>query len=187
MIKLSVLIPTIESRREVFSNLLIYLNNIKTDEVEIVSLCDNKQMNIGTKRNELLKLAKGEYVCFIDDDDWLPKDYFELVMEGINEGVDCVGFQVNYIVENNPPILCDLSNKWSGWFDDRGGFKYVRCCNHLSPMKWQHAVAIQYKDIRFGEDADFSLRLKASGLLQTEHYIPKVMYEYRFKNEPGKY
>ncbi len=185
--KLSVLIATIDSRREVFGNLLIYLNNIKINDVEIISLCDNKEMNIGAKRNELLKMATGEYVCFIDDDDWIPSDYFKQIMEGINKGVDCVGFQVNYTVDNNQPILCDLSNQWDGWHDNMGGFRYVRCPNHLSPMKREHALQIGYPDIRFGEDADFSLRLKASGLLQTEHYIPKVMYDYQFKNEPNKY
>lgn len=185
--KLSVLIPTIEKRKEVFDILTEYLNTIKTDDVEILSMCDNKEMNIGEKRNKLLEQALGDYVCFIDDDDWVPDDYFTQILVGIEMGVDCIGFQVILNGMGSDPILCDLSNKWDTWANNMGGFIYVRCPNHLSPMKRELALAIKYPNTRYGEDADFSLRLKASGLIKTEHYIPKIMYDYRFKNEPDKY
>lgn len=188
MIKLSVLIATIDSRKYKFDALVKYLNEIKTDDVEILSICDNKEMNIGYKRNLLLQQSKGAYVCFIDDDDMIPYDYFTKVFEGIEQNVDCIGFLVRLTGWASYPIICSLSNQWNGWFSDFGGYKYVRCPNHLSPMKREHALAIGYpNNKRTGEDADFSLRLKASGLIKTEHYIPKIMYDYRFKNEPNKY
>jgi glycosyltransferase involved in cell wall biosynthesis len=37
--------------------------------VEILTFCDNKKRSIGAKRQALLNLAQGEYICFLDDDD----------------------------------------------------------------------------------------------------------------------
>lgn len=186
--KLTICIATINSRKAKFDHLVKYLNETKIDEVEIISICDNKEMNIGYKRNLLLQQAKGEYVAFIDDDDMVPNNYFTKIFEGINKDVDCIGFLVRLTGWASYPIICSLSNQWGGWYSDVAGFKYVRCPNHLSPMKREIALEIGYpNDKRTGEDADFSLRLKASGLIKSEHMINEVMYEYQFKNEPNKY
>lgn len=185
--KLSICIATIESRKTKFDFLVQYLNIIKTDDVEIVSLCDNKQMSIGLKRQKLLEMSTGEYICFIDDDDMVPVNYVQKIIEGINKKVDCVGFLVRLSGWGPVDIMCSLSNQWDGWYDNVGGFKYVRCPNHLSVIKREHCLKIGYKDLRGAEDSDFSLRLKASGLCKTEHFINEELYHYRYQHEPNKY
>jgi glycosyltransferase involved in cell wall biosynthesis len=185
--KLSILIATIESRFHQFNILLEHLKEQKVEGVEILSYSDNKQISIGNKRQALLNKARGEYVCFIDDDDWVPSTYISKIMEGINNGVDCVGFLVALDGWGHERIICSLSNKWDGWYDNVGGYRFVRCPNHLSVIKKAHCLTIGYPDLRCGEDSDFSIRLKSSGLIKTEHFINEIMYEYRFKFEAGKY
>jgi hypothetical protein len=36
----------------------------------------------------------------------------------------------------------------------------------------------------FGEDQDYSRRLKAAGLIRTEAFIPKVLQHYRYIHKP---
>ncbi|SCM92825.1 Uncharacterized protein BWINRASL_01028 [Bacillus mycoides] len=38
--------------------------------VEILVLLENKKRTTGEKRNILVEQAKGEYVAFVDDDEW---------------------------------------------------------------------------------------------------------------------
>ena len=70
-IKLSVLILTIPSRFEIFKPLLNKLMNQIGDreDVEILSLLDNKSLHIYEKRNKLLDIARGTHITFLDDDD----------------------------------------------------------------------------------------------------------------------
>lgn len=182
--KLSILIGTIESRSEQFSSLLMYLNNQKTKDVEILSLCDNKEISIGAKRQHLLEMAKGDYVSFIDDDDWCSHNYVSNILEAIKTKPDCIGFLIN--CKGTPGVTASASNKWDAWGDKVGGFDYVRTIYHKNPVKRSIALQIGYKDLRFAEDHDYSLRLKQSGLLKTEEFINEVMYEYRFKFEDPK-
>jgi glycosyltransferase involved in cell wall biosynthesis len=43
--------------------------------IEVLMLCDNKTRTTGAKRNALLNIARGDYFCFVDDDDDV-KDYY---------------------------------------------------------------------------------------------------------------
>ena len=184
MIKLSILIATIEERKSEFLNLLRFLEKQlpENGSVEIVHCSDNREISIGAKRQKLLKMANGEYVCFIDDDDMVHANYIDKILSAIGEGVDCIGFLVAMDGWESNRIICSLSNHWDGWHENSGGYRFVRCPNHLSVLRLEHCLKIGYPDKRGGEDADFSLALKESGLVKTEIFIPEIMYEYRFKH-----
>ena len=67
--KLSILIPSIDERKNLLAELMGALRPQKTDNVEFLVMTDNGQMSIGQKRNMLLGQSHGEYVAFVDDDD----------------------------------------------------------------------------------------------------------------------
>jgi len=96
--KFSILIPTLESRKEMFSRLKISLDSQLVgnllNEVEILYLLDNRQKTIGEKRNILLNSAKGDFLTFIDDDDRVSDNYIKKIIEAItcSPDSDCIVF-----------------------------------------------------------------------------------------------
>lgn len=81
---LSILIPSIPSRLE--SHLIPLIRELERQidictTVEILTLCDNKKRSIGAKRQALLNLAQGEYVCFLDDDDVPSRFYINMFFD----------------------------------------------------------------------------------------------------------
>lgn len=71
-------------------------NYAKKDER--VRLIRQKNQYAGTARNNGLNYASGEYVHFMDSDDWLESDAYERLYERVRESKDdmCVFFHYNY-------------------------------------------------------------------------------------------
>lgn len=79
-------------------------------KVKVITYPVNRRQ--GGARNEGLKAAEGEWIGFIDSDDWVSPDYYEKLLKKAEEtGADLVGcdyslvsehtFEVGRIVENN--------------------------------------------------------------------------------------
>jgi glycosyltransferase involved in cell wall biosynthesis len=186
--KLAILIPTIESRKEQFNALRDRINKLIESNfdtsVQLISICDNKEISIGAKRQQLLEASDARYVVFIDDDDRIHDDYITDILSAISHQPDFIGFQIE--CSGTPGITANVSNAYSDWADKVDGFDYVRTPYHKTPIKRDIALHIGFKDMRFGEDYDFSKRLKESGLIQKEYHIDKVLYFYQFKYENPK-
>ena len=184
--KWSILIPTTESRREMTTVLV----NILTDqisvnklygEVEIIYLYDNGEKSIGKKRNELLEVASGEYLCFFDSDDLPSSNYIKLLMEGINKGVDCCSLRGVITWDGDNPEIFEHSVKYNAWkTNDTGYIKYERFLNHLNVVKSSIAKQIKFPEVNHGEDRSWSEKLFESGLIKTEHFIDEVLYHYNY-------
>ena len=81
---LSILIPTLRSRADKLSKLLNRLEfQRQTKPVQLLWIGDNKSITVGEKRNMLLAASKGEWVCFVDDDDEVSDRYLELILDTI--------------------------------------------------------------------------------------------------------
>jgi|LakMenEpi03Aug12_release.lakeMendotaPanAssembly.Ray.scaffolds.fasta_scaffold24843_5 GT2 family glycosyltransferase len=179
--KLSILIPTVVGREHLLERLRSVLNPQLTEDVEVIEQKDNKEISIGRKRQTLLEKAAGEYVVFIDDDDMISEDYVESILKALESNPDSVGFEIE--CHGTTGKTASASNKWSTWKDNHGGFDYVRTPYHKTPIKRNIAVIIGYRDMRYGEDYDYSKRLKEAGFIKTEVYINKVLYYYMYVKE----
>lgn len=185
--KLSILIATTIDRRDMFNNLYIELtkqiSELKLRNiVEIVYIEDNKQMSIGSKRNELLKLASGEWIVFFDSDDKPNDRYVELIYNTIinNPDIDCIGINVNMTTNGKNPQRCCHRLKYKEWKDKVDGWDYVRNITHFNPVKKELALKTGFKDLRYGEDKDYSDRLFP--LLSKEFYIDEPLFYYLYTN-----
>lgn len=175
--KLSVLICTVPKRVKNFLPKLIdeLEKQTKGKDVEYLYLGDNKKRTVGRKRNDLLSLAQGEYVSFIDDDDWVSDDYIDSLLEGIKKGVDVVCFEVLY-VPNKKRVVYDAK-----FPKDRENRRYYeRLPNHIMCINRELAKSVGFDDINFGEDALFAKRLKRR--LKNQVIISKVLYYYNFSH-----
>jgi glycosyltransferase involved in cell wall biosynthesis len=178
---LSILIPSTYDRQEMTEKLYQFIDLQSTLQVEILVEYDNKEISIGAKRQKMLERAKGKYVVFIDSDDWLPDDYVESVLKALESNPDCVGHKIE--CSGTPGRHESASNRYPEWCEKKFGFDYTRTPYPKTPILKSICLQIGFKDMRYGEDHDFSIRLKESGLIKTEVYLNKVLYFYRYKHQ----
>lgn len=184
MIKLSILIATVPSRiRAFYPNLLDSINSQigNRADIEVIGFYDNKKRTVGSKRNELLKLAQGNFLTFIDDDDRIANDYIQSIMTCIeqNPNADCIVFDCITTIDgdkDNPTyskysIKYDYTHVGDQW---RGKPAHT--------MVWKSEIAKKhiYSNQNYGEDIDWVKR--ACKDIQNEIRIDKVLYYYDFNN-----
>lgn len=197
--RLSILIPTLPERNAMFSQLVWNITkqigwSRSIDEIEVLS--DNSEIkSIGEKRNLLLQNATGDYVCFIDDDDFVANNYVHLLTEGINKGVDCCSLKGVIRTNGVRPFIFEHSIKYKEyktnekivWDLDMTGWnvaheiRYERYPNHLNCIRADIAKQFKFPKVNWGEDTDWATQINASGLLKTEHYIDQIIYYYDYK------
>lgn len=180
--KLSVLICSTNTRSATF--LPVFMERIfkqldsleikHQNMVEILILVDNKKMMLGTKRNKMVQIAQGEYVVFCDDDDVLEPDYLKQLLSACESDADIITFKVNVTLDGGDPKACYYSKDFES--DHNTIEAYYRLPNHIMCVKRELALQVEYLPIIYGEDSDYSKRLKP--LLKTEHFIDKVLYNY---------
>lgn len=188
---LSILICTIPKRKDYFDRLVNYINSLIELSSLKIELCydDTEIMSVGMKRNLLLSMCQGKYFAFIDDDDMITPEYFNIFETGIKKNSNVDVFSLNGIYFSN------------GYYGKRffHSFKYkkeitekteiiIRYINHLNILKTEIGKQIWFKDISNTEDADYSTRLKNSNLIKTEytHGIIQYLYYYNSKNSIQK-
>lgn len=67
---------------------------------KVISYPDNRKQ--GGAKNEGLKVATGEWIGFIDSDDWISPDFYEKLIAKANEtGADVVGCQYSIVHEHS--------------------------------------------------------------------------------------
>lgn len=145
--------------------------------VEILICIDNQQMTVGKKRNLLKSKAHGQYGAFFDDDDVPDKYYCACLLEGIKSKKDVINFFVYFNSAHKKKIVeYGLKLKDSERHD-----KFLRASNHLMCIKTDILKKLDFKEVNFGEDADFAKRLK--NFAKTEAIIPRVLYYYNFSHQ----
>ena len=178
--KLSILIPTVVGRETEFERLTKYLRKQYTgDDVEILSLKDNKEISIGEKRNRLYNMAKGKFSVMIDDDDMVSEDYIPTILSVLNDTIDCVGYFENCLI-NGKQQRSVISLNCKGWMTNDppiNGTHYNRTPFFKVPIKTSICKMVGVRDMRFGEDHDFAMRIHK--YLNKEHFIYREMYFYR--------
>jgi glycosyltransferase involved in cell wall biosynthesis len=196
MIKFSILISTIPRRLNNFfpcltSKLMTQIED--RPDVEILGFFDNKKRTVGQKRNELLRMAQGEYLTFIDDDDDIADDYISSIMETLtaHPEADCVVFDcictingdvhsqtyskysIQYEYNQTPTISPNplnpswtIGNQWTGKPAHTMVYKSTIAKNHI------------YANQNYGEDVDWVVR--ACKEIKNEIRIDKILYFYNF-------
>lgn len=183
MSKLSILICTIPSRYAYYGRLIVELNaQILPYAPEVGIISNNStELSIGAKRNWLLEKAESEYIAYIDDDDRVSQSYIDLLIQGINKGVDCCSLIGEITFDGKNPKKFIHSMDYEGWYERND--VYYRGVNHLNCIKTSIAKQIGFTDKNHGEDYDFSIKLQESGLLKTEHKIHQTIYYYDYRNK----
>jgi glycosyltransferase involved in cell wall biosynthesis len=145
-------------------------------DVQILSECDNGSISVGKKRQNLLDRSQGDYLAFIDDDDRVSSSYLSRISEALQDSPDCVGMQGIVTFDGKRSELFEHSIRHPKW--ERRCGVYYRYPNHLNPVRRDLALKVGFKDLRVGEDFDYSNRLRP--LISTEYFIHEPIYFYDY-------
>lgn len=132
--------------------------------VELLVDVDAGAKTIGHKRNDLLERALGQYVAFIDDDDWVAHDYIARLLGVLDGEVDCAALEGIVTSDGKDPHRFIHTVGAAGWHTE--GDVHWRTPNHLNAVKRSLALEVRFPDTSAGEDHDYSRRLRP--LLKTE-------------------
>jgi len=131
--------------------------NYAEEIVEILIDADNMTKSVGQKRNDLISKAKGNFVCFIDDDDFITENYLSTILHHLNIGIDILLIGISHIENgiNKTKILPSL------FIDNLTTNEVVLKTNHfhLCPHKKSIAELISFDCVNFAEDMIYSQKM----------------------------
>ena len=181
---LSILVPSIPSRLAGAVSMFDYLTeqcgtNL-SGNVEILMLTDNKQRSVGMKRQALLGIARGDYVCFADDDDFISQHYVSSIIKAIQEDHPDVivwPFKVTINGGREGIVLPSIAHMNKPIPEYEPPVTY-RPPHHLCCWKREIAIKGRFPDLMEGED--FAWAAQCWPYVKTERQIDKVLYHYRW-------
>lgn len=148
-----------------------------------ITLINQSNKGLSGARNTGLERVKGDYVAFIDSDDWYEKDYVERLMSSIvtnhSQLVVC-----GMIAHNYTNTSCSaLFNSTYDSFWRNAEFLSIfesgimnSVCNKLYKTSILHGYALKFKKISIVEDLDFNLRY--IDCIKRVCFIPDCLYHY---------
>lgn len=103
---LSILTPAVPSRLDQLATLCDEIaRQIGDQPVEHLVLLDNKKRTVGEKRDALLRMARGQYVAFVDDDDDISRDYVSRILTAAETRPDVITFKQHAKVNEDEAII----------------------------------------------------------------------------------
>ena len=175
---LSSLTPALPSRMDRLAQLMAEVaSQIGDQPVEHLVLLDNKRRTVGEKRDALLRSARGRYVSYVDDDDWITPDYVRELLAAMGDDPDVITFRQHCTV-----------NGAEGEVEFRLGHPNEAFCpagtarrNAWHVCAWRRDLAIlsHFPKSNYGEDWAFASPLCALPGLREGH-VPRVLHFYTY-------
>lgn len=182
---LSILIPSVPSRRKTFTQNILdqietQIESLNRSDVEVLNLYDNKTRKLGQKRNDLINLAQGKFLVFIDDDDVVSDDYLLQILNAIdnNSDTDCVVFDVICTVNDGTELLCKYGIELEyNHVSPEQGITWTGKPAHTHVYRTELAKKCVFPLTNYGED--FAWVSQAWHLVTKQTRIEKVLYFYK--------
>ena len=185
----SILITTIVKRNAMFTQLLRSLMRQIIScglgkKIEVIFYRDDCKKSVGYKRNQLLKNARGKYVCFVDDDDFVHPKYIKMIYEKLQTNPDCVKL-VGIMTYNKKKTFKRIHSIENKEYKNTKEVLY-RPPTHINPIRRSIAIQFKFPEYDFSEDKWWTMEICKSGLLKTEAKIETPYYFYNFDEEKSE-
>jgi len=154
-----------------------------SDNVEVIVDDGGRGTPTGTKRNNLIGRASGDYIVFVDSDDLVADSYISDILYGLQGSPDCVTFRG--WMTTNGGARRDWTIRLGSDYVERDGHFY-RWPNHISVMKKSLVKDIQFPALWQQEDYIWSKMIHDRKILKTEHHIDKQLYHYDYWDNKNK-
>lgn len=177
---LSVLVCTLPSRvSDHLPRIIQKLNRQSLGRpVEVLYLGDNKSMTVGEKRNNLLAMAKGKFIAFIDDDDDISDNYIPRIIKYIEDNPKADVFTPAGRIDRDGraelQFEFDLAH---GRNFNKNGIAH-RSPNHICVTRREKVQSIKFENKSLSEDNKWAARIRKH--LSNEVKMPDVEYYYNF-------
>lgn len=107
-----------------------------------VTIINQKNQGLSSARNNAVKKAKGDYIIFLDSDDYWRKDLLKEINKSLKNNPDVVRFQIQEIFEDQDGIL---EHKEKGFEGLNGVDAFNTICNyHYLENAWCYAIKRKY-------------------------------------------
>lgn len=169
---------------------IIVVNDGSTDKSEIivkqypVNLITQKNAGVSVARNVGLKAALGDYIHFLDVDDWISIDFYERMMHALmltNSDIACCNVD-NFIPRRSTNLkhsllLSDTQDK----FIITNAARYGYVWRYIFKKTFLFENNLLFKEGQLGEDTPFSMMaiLKSNRLIT----VPEAVYYYRRRDD----
>lgn len=185
---LSILIPTIPERSYRLSDLianlhtqsqLCYHSHPVLGQVEVLYNNSPRYLEggvtVGKKRDSLVQLATGKYLCFLDDDDDIPPNYIEQLLRLCLHDKDICTFRSLFKCDTYWGV-CDMSlfELSNGEATPHDIFR--RRPWHICPVRTEIAKRHRFPDKNNAEDWDWMERVLQD--VKTEAKTYQILHQY---------
>jgi len=144
-------------------------------KAEFIRFIDDGTLSSGVKRSTLTSLAKGKYICFIDDDDLLTNDYVDQLLAGCHSNADVITFNLEMF---NNGVFRD---RWQFGLYPNDRKKGLMCVNHLCAWKKEIATLVNWDPLLGNSDDWLWFQpLYYAGVITSQYHICKTLYKYLF-------
>ena len=128
------------------------LNRLAAEDKRIV-LVHQENGGVAIARNRGLELAKGEYVTFIDGDDYVSKEYIALFYEmAEREQLDMIICGVRYVAEDGRVLRELIPDEYQKMQREEWTFRISAICSHFYRRKIWEDYHIRFQPGERGED-----------------------------------
>ncbi|KRO27084.1 glycosyltransferase [Lactiplantibacillus fabifermentans DSM 21115] len=150
------------------------------DDDRFKVITHERNRGVSAARNSGMAAAKGQYLCFVDGDDWVEPNFLAYFLEAYQAApaaqmVVCGHF--GYLAVPSPAKTYDQKELVSNInFGTVGGFSWNKC--FIRSIITSHHLTFN-EDIDFLEDQLFAFRY--ADYVQSAEYVPEKTYHYRWR------
>ena len=161
-------------------NSFIELQNYsKNSKLNFHIFKNDKNSGPGATRNNGIRNATGEYILFIDSDDYIETNSLELINKVIEENkVDCVIFDFVQIMKHNKIKRKSINKKESQYIDTNDALIYCNAstCGKVYLLDIIKNNKIEFPDLMRNED--FVFNKLALAKCNKIYYLNESLYNY---------